>query len=150
MPQGQSRVAGSNIRLAGGAVDVTASHAGATYRTSVTVGVPLSSFTIGHTLPRGASVGSVTLDGQPVAHSAVASNRGLEVLVVAPPAGSHELVVHERASGARSRLRCWRRLPDLGQPEGVARRVAEPASRSRTGAPPGVSVNSTPRPFSSS
>ena len=93
VPQGQSRVAGSNIRLAGGAVDVAASHSGDTYRTSVALGVPLSRFTIGHTLPRGASVRAVTLDGQPVAHSANLTNRGLEVLVVAPPSGSHELVV---------------------------------------------------------
>ena len=93
VPQGQSRVAGSNIRLAGGAVDVAASHAGDTYRTSVTLGVQLSRFTIGHTLPRGASVGQVTLDGQPVAYSAESTNRGLEVLVVAPTSGTHELVV---------------------------------------------------------
>jgi hypothetical protein len=86
-------VAGSNIRLAGGAVDVTASRAGGTYRTSVALGVPLSRFTIGHTLPRGASVGQVTLDGQPVAYSAVSTNRALEVLVVAPTSGTHELVV---------------------------------------------------------
>jgi hypothetical protein len=93
VPQGQSRVAGSNIRLAGGAVDVAASRSGGTYRTSVSLGVPLSRFTIGHTLPRGARVSQVTLDGQPVAYSAQASNRGLEVLAVAPPSGSHELVV---------------------------------------------------------
>jgi len=94
VPQGQSRVAGSNIRLAGGAVAVAASRAGNTYRTSVTLGVPaLSSFTIGHTLPRGAGVGQVTLDGQPAPYTTVTTNRGLEVLVVAPPAGSHELVV---------------------------------------------------------
>ena len=35
----------------------------------------LSRFTIGHTLPRGASVGQVTLDGQPVAYTTVTSNR---------------------------------------------------------------------------
>lgn len=93
VPQGQSRVAGSNIRLAGGAVDVAASHAGDTYRTSVALGVQLAGFTIGHTLPRGASVRHVTLDGQPVAYSAQPSNRGLEVLVSAPASGSHELVV---------------------------------------------------------
>jgi hypothetical protein len=93
VPQGQPRVAGSNIRLAGGAVDVAASRARDTYRTSVALGVPLSRFTIGHTLPRGASVREVTLDGQPVAHRAEVTNRGLEVLVVAPASGSHELVV---------------------------------------------------------
>ncbi|HEX6584804.1 MAG TPA: hypothetical protein VF056_14490 [Thermoleophilaceae bacterium] len=86
-------MAGSNIRLAAGAVDVTASHSGDEYRTSVTLDVALSRFTIGHTLPRGASVRQATLDGQPVAHSAVSTNRGLEVLVTAPPSGSHELVV---------------------------------------------------------
>jgi hypothetical protein len=93
VPQGQSRVAGSNIRLAGGAVDVTASRSGDTYRTSVAVGVPLSRFVIGHTLPHGASVRQVTLDGQPVDYTAEPTNRGLEVLVVAPPSGTHELVV---------------------------------------------------------
>ena len=51
---GQSRVAGSNIRLAGGAVDVTATHSGTHLHDRVALGVPLSRFTIGHTLPRGA------------------------------------------------------------------------------------------------
>jgi hypothetical protein len=96
VPQGQSRVAGSNIRLAGGAVNVAASHSGDTYRTSVALGVPLSRFTIGHTLPRGASVRQVTLDGRPVDHSAELTNRGLEVLVAAPTSGTHELVVSAR------------------------------------------------------
>jgi hypothetical protein len=96
VPQGQSRVAGSNIRLAGGAVDVTASHFGDTYRTSVTLGVALSRFTIGHTLPRGTGVASVTLDGQPVAFTTVTTNRGTEVLAAAPTSGTHELVVTAR------------------------------------------------------
>jgi hypothetical protein len=93
VPQGQPSVAGSNIRLAGGAVDVTAAHSGSTYRTSVTLGVPLSGFTIGHTLPRGARVAQVTLDGRPAAYTTALSNRGLEVLVAAPVSGTHELVV---------------------------------------------------------
>jgi hypothetical protein len=96
VPQGQSRVAGSNIRLAGGAVDVAASHSRDTYRTSVALGVPLSRFTIGHTLPRGSSVGQVTLDGQPAAYTTITSNRGVEVLVAAPTSGTHELVVTAR------------------------------------------------------
>jgi hypothetical protein len=96
VPQGQSRVAGSNIRLAGGAVDVAASHSADTYRTSVALTVPLSGFRIGHTLPRRARVRQVTLDGQPVGYSAETTNRGLEVLVAAPTSGSHELVVSTR------------------------------------------------------
>jgi hypothetical protein len=93
VPQGQSRVAGSNIRLAGGAVDVAASRSGDTYRTSVTLGVALSRFTIGHTLPRRTGVASVTLDNQPVAFTTVTTNRGTEVLAAAPTSGTHELVV---------------------------------------------------------
>ena len=96
MPGGQSSVAGSNIRLAGGAVDVTATHSGSTYTTRVALGVPLSRFTIGHTLPTGAQVAQATLDGSPVSYTTVASNRGVEVLVNAPTSGTHELVVTSR------------------------------------------------------
>ena len=93
VPQGQPSIAGSNIRLAGGAVDVAASHSGDTYRTSVTLGVPLAAFTIGHTLPRGSSVAQVTLDGSPASYTTAVTNRGLEVLVAAPTSGTHELAV---------------------------------------------------------
>jgi hypothetical protein len=93
VPPGQSRVAGSNIRLAGGAVAVAASHSGDSYRTSVTLDVPLDSFTIGHTLPRGSSVAQVTLDGSPATYTTVVTNRGVEVLVTAPTTGTHELAV---------------------------------------------------------
>jgi len=96
VPQGQSRVAGSNIRLAGGAVDVTATHSGSEYTTRVTLGVPLSAFTIGHTLPRGSEVAGATLDGRPASYTTVTSNRGVEVLVNAPTSGTHELVVTSR------------------------------------------------------
>jgi hypothetical protein len=96
VPEGQSDVAGSNIRLAGGAVDVAAAHSGNSYRTNVTLRVPLSSFTIGHTLPRGAGVAAVTLDGQPAAYRTELTNRGLEVLVSAPASDAHALVVTAR------------------------------------------------------
>jgi hypothetical protein len=55
--------------------------------------VPLSHFTIGHTLPRRARVGEVTVDARPAAYRTVLTNRGLEVLVAAPATGRHELVV---------------------------------------------------------
>jgi hypothetical protein len=96
VPPGQPSVAGSNIRLADGALDVAASQAGTTYRTEVTVGVALSRLVIGHTLPRDARVQSVRLDGQPVGYRIRLTNRGREVLVRAPAAGHHELVVTSR------------------------------------------------------
>ncbi|HEX6653442.1 MAG TPA: hypothetical protein VF072_11910 [Thermoleophilaceae bacterium] len=96
VPDGQSSIAGSNIRLANGAVDVSASRSGSTYTTRVTVGAALSRFTIGHTLPRGAGVAGATLDGQQVSFTKVPTNRGLEVLVGAPTSGTHELVVTSR------------------------------------------------------
>jgi len=96
VPQGQSAVAGSNIRLASGAVDVAASSAKDTYRTNVAINVALARFTIGHTLPRGATVREVTLDGQQVDYSTRLTNRGLEVLVRAPTTGRHELLVKTR------------------------------------------------------
>jgi hypothetical protein len=96
VPQGQSVLAGSNIRLANGAVDVGASSTKGTYRTKVAINVGLARFVIGHTLPRGTSVREVTLDGQRVDHSTRLTNRGLEVLVRAPTTGSHELLVETR------------------------------------------------------
>jgi hypothetical protein len=96
VPPGQSSVAGSNIRLGGGALGVAASRAGTTYTTVVTAGVALSRLVIGHTLPRGSSVKSVRLDGQPVGYQVRLTNRGREVIVRAPNAGHHELVVTSR------------------------------------------------------
>jgi hypothetical protein len=96
VPEGQSSIAGSNIRLANGAVDVSGARSGSSYTTRVTVGVPLSSFTIGHTLPRGTGVAGAKLDGQPVSFTKLPTNRGVEVLVDAPTSGTHELVVTSR------------------------------------------------------
>jgi hypothetical protein len=96
VPRGQSRVAGRNIRLAGGAVNVAASHAGRIYRTKARIGVALSRFVLGHTLPRGAQVKRVWLDGRRVGYRTRLTNRGLEVLVRAPTTGRHELLVEAR------------------------------------------------------
>jgi hypothetical protein len=96
VPPGQRRLAGENIRLAGGAVDVAASSDGARHRTLVHARVGLRELVLGHTLPAGASVRRVTLDGERVPFEKRRTNRGLEVLVEAPPAGSHELVVRTR------------------------------------------------------
>ena len=93
VPAGQPRVAGSNIRLADGALDVAASRTGTTYRTEVSARVALSRLVIGHTLPRGTRVTSVRLDGSRVGYRIRTTNRGREVLVRAPASGHHELVV---------------------------------------------------------
>jgi hypothetical protein len=86
-------VAGRNIRLADGAVNVAASRAGRIYRTKARLRVALSRFVIGHTLPRGSRVERVRLDGTPAKYRTRLTNRGLEVLVRAPASGRHVLVV---------------------------------------------------------
>ncbi len=93
VPAGQERVAGSNIRLGGGAVEVEAARSGSTYRTRVRADVGLRRLSLGHTLPRGASVSQVRLDGAAADYELRRTNRGLEVLVRAPASGVHELVV---------------------------------------------------------
>ena len=54
--------------------------------------VPARKLWIGHTLPRGAAVDSVRLDGKRVGYSARRTNRGLEVTVATRP-GNHTLEV---------------------------------------------------------
>jgi hypothetical protein len=96
VPQLPSRapIAGGNIRLGGGALDlVAASRAGKRYRTAVDTGdADVERLLIGHTLPRGSTVRSVTLDGRPRNWNARTTNRGLEVTVRTRP-GAHTLVV---------------------------------------------------------
>jgi hypothetical protein len=93
VPGGQSRVAGSSIRLGrSGSLAVEASHHGATYRTRVQVGRPVSKLAIGHTLPAGATVAKAKLDGRLVRATTRSTNRGLEVTVATGP-GTHTLVV---------------------------------------------------------
>ncbi|MEA2136060.1 MAG: hypothetical protein QOC68_3969 [Solirubrobacteraceae bacterium] len=95
VPDGQPSVKGENIRLGDGSVDVFASHAGNRYTTTTdTSGAPVTTFRIGHTLPRGSTVGSVELDGRPVAgYESRPTNRGLEVRIAADPRRRHTLVV---------------------------------------------------------
>jgi hypothetical protein len=101
VPEGQSSIAGSNIRLANGAVDVSGARSGSSYTTRVTVGVPLSSFTIGHTLPRGTGVAGAKLDGQPVSSPRCRRTAGSRCSwmphVGHPRAGRHESLSAESA-----------------------------------------------------
>jgi hypothetical protein len=83
VPQGQSSVAGRHIRLGTGSTDVAARHEGNRYVTKIDVQVRgAKHILIGHTLPRGAKIGSVILDGTPVSHFVTRdTNRGTEVTV---------------------------------------------------------------------
>jgi hypothetical protein len=94
VPPGQSRVAGSDIRLGKGKLDlVRASHRGRRYRTVVDTGsAGVKELVIGHTLPHGSQVESVRLDGRRVDWRESETNRGLEVTVKTRP-GDHRLVV---------------------------------------------------------
>jgi hypothetical protein len=95
VPQLPSRapIAGRDIRLGDGSVDVAAARHGNKYLTRVDTGsADVQQLWIGHTLPRGSSVRSVKLDGRPVAWTERLTNRGLEV-TVETGRGEHTLVV---------------------------------------------------------
>jgi hypothetical protein len=85
-------IAGREIRLGKGSIDVSASRDGKRYRTEVDADVKLDELLIGHTLPRGSQVSSVRLDGDRVDWEARTTNRGLEVTAQAGR-GDHVLVV---------------------------------------------------------
>jgi hypothetical protein len=95
VPEGQSRVAGEDIRLGDGSVDVAATHDGARYTTTTNArGAGIRTYLIGHTLPRDAKIASVRLDGAAVTgYQSRKTNRGLEVRVPAGPDQRHTLVV---------------------------------------------------------
>ena len=88
-------IAGRDIRLGKGSIDVAASREGKRYRTEVDTDVKLRDLLIGHTLPRGSQVRSVWLDGRRTDWQSRTTNRGLEVTVQAGR-GDHELVVEAR------------------------------------------------------
>jgi hypothetical protein len=95
VPPDQPSVEGSNIRLGNGAVDVFASHSGATYTTKVDGRrTPVHELIIGHTLPRGARPASVVLDGRRLRqYESRLTNRGLEVAVDANAGERHTLTI---------------------------------------------------------
>jgi hypothetical protein len=95
LPSG-APIAGRDIRLGDGSIDVAAAKFGSSYLTSVDARrAPVDELTIGHTLKAGASVRSVRLDGRRVDWDATETNRGLEVTVDARP-GRHVLEVTAR------------------------------------------------------
>jgi hypothetical protein len=83
VPAGQTSVAGRDIRLGKGSADVAASHTGSRYTTEIDVQVNgIKDVLIGHTLPREATIDSVSLDGVPISDFVTReTNRGIEVTV---------------------------------------------------------------------
>ena len=81
VPDEQPSVQGEDIRLGDGSADVLAAHDGNRYTTVTDTGrAPVETFRIGHTLPFGATVASVVLDGRRVnRYETRMTNRGLEV-----------------------------------------------------------------------
>ncbi len=93
VPGGQHRVAGSNIRLGDGSVDVAAERTASTLTTTVTRHGS-THLLIGHVLPTGATVDSVTLNGDPTAYDVRQTARGSELVVNAGTGtGTSALVV---------------------------------------------------------
>jgi hypothetical protein len=80
LPPYERRIAGRNIRLGDGAIDVVAARGGHEYRTIVHAGLGLRRLTLGHTVPLGSKIEKVLLDGRSVKPRLRETNRGLEVL----------------------------------------------------------------------
>ena len=86
VPPGQSSVSGSDIRVGGGAIDVAATRHGSTYTTTVTASLACT-LHVGATLPAGATVHQVTLNGSAAHYTIRDTNAGREVLVSTPCRG---------------------------------------------------------------
>ena len=89
----QSRVQGSMIRLGRGWIGVRATHSGHVYTTRVDARRTFAArLYVGHTVPRGSTVRSVTLDGHAVRRLHVRlTNRGLEIKARAAAGARHTL-----------------------------------------------------------
>jgi glycogen debranching enzyme len=95
VPESWPGLSVQNLRVGSGTVAASASRSGKTYTTEVSASTRWT-LTIGHTLPAGAAVQSVTLDGQPVNYQTVDTTRGREVRVQSSTNRSHILVVTTR------------------------------------------------------
>jgi hypothetical protein len=86
VPPGQSSVSGTNIRVGAGSVDVSAEHHGSSWTTTVTARLACT-LHVGATLPRGAQVRQVMLNGSAARYTVRDTNAGRQVLVSAPCSG---------------------------------------------------------------
>jgi hypothetical protein len=97
VPPYQKAIAGRRIRIAKKSVDVIATHSGKRYGVRMRSRARLKKLTLGQTLPAGAKISRVTLDGRRVKHTTRTTNRGLEVTVrVRTPNRRHVLLVVRR------------------------------------------------------
>jgi len=87
IPPYESELSGANIRLGSGFVDVRAARSGHTYTTAVRVGLTVR-LRLGATVPLGARIDQVLLDGRPVPYEVRQTNRGLEAVADAGRRGS--------------------------------------------------------------
>jgi len=92
VPESWPGLSVQNLQVGSGTVAASASHDGERYTTEVSASTRWK-LTIGHTLPEGAQIQSVTLDGQPADYRAVETTRGLEVRVGTNTNQRHTLVV---------------------------------------------------------
>jgi len=92
VPPGEPRISGRNIRLGHGYIDVSASAGHSRYTTTVDPHLRVR-LTLGHTLPAGAAIRSVKLNGSKTRFTVRDTNRGREVLVKARGRGEQRLVV---------------------------------------------------------
>jgi hypothetical protein len=92
VPAGQTEIAGSDIRLGSGHLDVTARHAGKVLSVRLDAAVR-ATLSIGVVLPAGAKVASVQLDGRSAGAHRISTARGSELIVTSRSAGKHILTV---------------------------------------------------------
>jgi hypothetical protein len=81
VPPNQTTVSGTDIRIGTGKINVTATHTGNNWTTTVTSQVSACTLHVGTTLPAGSTVKSVTLNGVPTHYFLRSTNAGLEVFV---------------------------------------------------------------------
>ncbi len=81
VPSGQSIVSGNAIRIGRGNIDVTATHTGNSWTTTVTSRIAAYTLHVGAILPAGSTINRVLLNGVPTAYVVRDTNAGREVFV---------------------------------------------------------------------
>jgi hypothetical protein len=76
-------VSGTAIRVGAGTIDVTATHQGNTWMTTVTSRLTCT-LHVGASLPAGSTIASVTLNGMAMAYTVRDTNAGRQVFVQTP------------------------------------------------------------------
>ena len=95
IPPGQARIAGCDIAVGDGHLDVQATHRAGALTVTVDAAVR-ARLTLGAVVPAGTTASAVRLDGRPVAFRQATTARGTEVLVAAGTGGRHTLQVSLR------------------------------------------------------